>query len=231
MPHSASELSPNENITLLCQEIVGEVANNSCNQTGASRLFKIMKTRLGPYLPDHVLDLMPGGWRGIENVAGIHRPVSFRMQACSNECRFFSREDPNDVICGLCEHGSRYDEHGEPDNEALYYDLEDYVKRLYSIPEVATMLSTWWDVAQSNHTPGVYRDSNDGSIIRGLDPNNDTFFMELTCYSVVKYVQSKRTRPLLCSIIILCPNISELVSVPHSWLVFYPRLRSRIVFG
>ena len=92
---------------------------------------------------------LPESFAGVEKKAGLQTPVSFRRQFCPSGCRQFDDDDKTDVVCGAagCE-GGRFDAHGKPTMEVIYWSLEDWITRMNSIPECRDELLSWWTRAQ-----------------------------------------------------------------------------------
>ena len=153
---------------LLSRQLIDEIANGGVHQTSAVRVLSLFKHHLGPLLSDDVMDELPDSLHMLKKVAELVEVSSFMRHFCPFGCRMFVGDSGPQEKCGLCpprKVGWRYDDHGRPMCECLYFSLDAWAEGMLAVPELARAFAGFSNRAQS-HTPGVYRESSDGSIIR-----------------------------------------------------------------
>ena len=194
---SDTEETIEQKCQLICRQIVDEIAGGLA-QTVAVRVLNIVKHHLTGVLSDDVQAQLPSTIYSLKKKAGVIHVKSFVRHFCPYGCRMFQGPTGPQEACGLCDYGYRLDDQGRPTCENLYFSLDDWCERMYAVAEVAEALDMWADRAQSKHTPGTYRDSADGSILRDFftrlgNAMNCTLPFELCCDGIVLYTASART--------------------------------------
>ena len=140
----------------LCRQIVEEIAHGGASQSVAVRVLKALKEHLGAFLPSELIDAIPDTVYMLKKVAGLESIRSFRRHFCPQGCRMFSGESGDQEKCGICPNGWRYDDFNKPMSENIYFPLDDWVERMYSMDVVARFLDNWADKAKGRHQAGPF---------------------------------------------------------------------------
>ena len=155
------ELTCEERVKLLCQQVVSEVAGG-VGQTVAVRLLDMFQHHLGADLTTEARALLPRSVYMLKKISDVQSISSFVRHFCPYGCRMFCGDTGPQEACGKCDLGWRFDDAGAPTCENLYFSLDSWVEQMHRIPEAAKALEAWADRARALHVPGVYRDSADG---------------------------------------------------------------------
>ena len=201
--HDDLEVDEDTSIALRCQQFSREVLNEvagGVGQTVAVRVINALRVHLGTFLPVDMVSQLPRTVYMLKKKAEVTTVTSFRRHFCPYGCRMFSGESGEQEACGLCEFGWRYDDHGEPTCENLYFSLDDWSARMHQIDVLSEALDSWAMRAQSNYVPGVFRDSTDGHVLRNFFAKPELQGMLNSCLpfaqcndGVVMYVNSARS--------------------------------------
>ena len=100
------------------------------SQAHTTRVLKTLHATLFRFLPGNLAEYIPTDSRGLKGIAGNKgEPVHFFRDFCPKDHFMFT--DASGDRCPKCKKDTRCQINGKPARRAVYYELEDYVKRTH----------------------------------------------------------------------------------------------------
>ena len=123
---------------------------------GATTVLKIMHTTVLKKVPALLKELIPADARSLVPIGDGEKPKSFMRDFCpfgrkkKGKHQHMFSTDTTDTFCPKCKADTRYTTGRHPKAAciALYYDLDDWLTRMYKCPVAGGYLRAWIDGMQ-----------------------------------------------------------------------------------
>jgi hypothetical protein len=142
-----------------------ECIARSGSQKNGDEVLKLMHGTIFEYLPPEVRNKIPRTARGLKGlVSDLHDPTYFYRDYCPKDHHMFDADDVDDVFCPICQEDTRYSRNGRPKRRAIYFRLDDYLRRVLTLPGVLEYQLAWngWscaiDVSLTSIILGIVQD-------------------------------------------------------------------------
>ena len=160
------------NLVGYCQDIIRNVGKSQLSQAGATLVMQSTKRLVSRFLQETYADSLPTDFRQLERIVAMQRPKCFYRAVCPKDHKMFDADDDEDIYCPKCDADCRFNAtlmpQLIPNREVLYYDLDDFIRRMMSLPEFKADLLKPIEVPDDSETDVLYSDFNQGSIYKEI---------------------------------------------------------------